>query len=228
MKGMKLKHTLLFQIQPPFNKLFTNPFKFFVFSVLCILVLTFLTGNNVQAQSEEQRVFDDYGYFSASEITDLEEICKTYGEEGKVDIVMLIQNGLDGKTAKKYIEDFYDSHEFGYDQDWGDTVILLINLEENNRSVHIQGYGNAEYYINNDRIEYILDDITPYLQDGDFYSALELFAEESAYYMKEEKGVKAAPATGSENSGNYYGESSYNGPSDYYGKEHDNILYKPS
>ncbi|MDF2801122.1 MAG: hypothetical protein K0S61_1025 [Anaerocolumna sp.] len=220
-----LKHMWVFNICTLANKVLTRFYKVLIVSVICILFSPLLTSNKVWAQTDEQRVFDDYEYFSSSELTALEEICQTYGEDGKVDIVMLIQNGLDGKTPTLYIEDFYDNHEFGYDKAQGDTVILLLNLEENNRTVNIQGYGNAEYYINNDRIEYILDDITPYLKDGDFYNALELFAKESAYYMKEEKGVNAAPATGSENSGNYYGESSYDGPSNYYGQKEDNILY---
>ncbi|MFV0342679.1 MAG: TPM domain-containing protein [Anaerocolumna sp.] len=199
--------------------------RLFILSFFLLLVMTITTGNTLLAQAEEQRVYDDYGYFSSTEVTNLEEICITYGKEGKVDIVMLITNGLNGKIPKTYIEDFYDNHEYGYDKIQGDTVIILLNLEENNRSVYIQGYGNAEYYVNNDRIEYILDDITPHLKDGAYYDALELFAKEAAYYMQEETGVKVSPATGLEGSGNYYGESSYDGPSNYYGQEEDNILY---
>lgn len=207
------------------NNISNKVYKLVFIFVLALLVFPILLGNKALVYAQEQRVFDDYGYFSSSELTELEKICKTYGEEGKVDIIILIQDGLGGQTPTTYMEDFYDNHEFGYDKAHGDTVILLLNLEENNRSVNIQGYKNAEYYVNNDRIEHILDDITPYLQEGDFYYAMELFAKESAYYMNEEKGVKVAPATGSKNSGNYYGESSYDGPSNYYGQEKDNILY---
>lgn len=225
-----IRRKYLKQIQCSATNLFTNNvfskvYKLVFFIVLSLLIIPLFLGNKAIVYAEKQRVFDDYGYFSTSELTELEKICKTYGEEGKVDIIMLIQDGLGGQTPTSYMEYFYDNHEFGYDKVHGDTVILLLNLEENNRSVNIQGYKNAMHYVNNDRVEHILDDITPYLQDGDFYNALELFAKESAYYMKEEKGVNTAPATGSKNSGNYYGESSYDGPSNYYGQKKDNILY---
>jgi uncharacterized protein len=54
---------------------------------------------------------------------------------------------------------------------------------------------------------------------------MEEFAKQSAYYMNESKGVNTSPATGEAGSGNYYGESGYSGPSDYYGKKEDNIFY---
>lgn len=189
------------------------------FILLSAVVIS--TGNTFMAQAKDQKVHDNYGYFSSSALNSLEEICEVYGEEGKVDIVMLLQDGLEGKTPKVYIEDFYDQHEYGYDKAQGDTVIILLNLEDNNRSVTIQGYGNAKYYINNDRTEHILDDLEPDLKSGNYYDALALFAKESAYYMKEEKGVNVSPATGSGN----YGESSYDGPSNYYGEKDENILY---
>lgn len=224
-QGMKLNNRFFASVCIWFNKLFTISGRAIVLSLLCILGLTTLTGNKAYAKTEEGRVFDNAGYFSEDQLSDLDKACRSYGEEGKVDIVILTENGLDGKTPKTFIDDFYDSHDLGYNKDWGDTVILLLNLEENNRTVNIRGYGNAEYYVNNDRIEYMLDDITPHLKDGDYYTALELFAKESAYYMKEEKGVKVAPATGGKDSGNYYGESSYDGPSNYYGQKENNILY---
>ncbi len=176
------------------------------------------------AAPEDQKVYDFYGLFSVDEIADLEDICGEYGEEGKIDIV-IITDDLAGKPSKEYLEDFYDEYGFGYNQEFGDTAMVLVNMESGNRSVTIQGYGNAEIYLNNDRIEYILDDISPMLKDGDYYGAMEEFSKQSAYYMKEEKGVNTTPATGDINSGNYYGESSYDGPSNYYGENKDNIFY---
>lgn len=206
-----------FKISSSFSKLLVLSFIIFVF--------TFFIGNKITVLASEQKVFDNADYFTSSELDDLEEICETYGEKGKVDIVILIEDGLGGKSPTLFMENFYDNHQYGYDKAQGDTVILLLNLEENNRSVNIHGYGNAEYYINNDRIEHMIDDIYSDLQNGEYYDALKLFAKESAYYMNEEKGVSTSPATGSKGSGYNYGESSYNGPSNYYGEKEDNILY---
>lgn len=198
------------------------------FILLLTLIVTaasaFLIPINVQAAPEDQKVFDYYGLFSEDEITDLEDVCAQYGEDGKVDIV-IVTDDLNGESTKKYLEDFYDEHGFGYNQEFGDAAMILVNMYEADRNVTIQGYGKAEYYLNNDRIEYILDDVKEFLKNGEYYNAMEEFAKQSAYYMNESKGVNTSPATGETGSGNYYGESGYSGPSDYYGKKEDNIFY---
>ncbi len=199
-----------------------------VFILLLTLIVTaasaFFIPINVHAAPEDQKVFDYYGLFSEDEITDLEDVCAQYGEDGKVDIVV-VTDDLNGASTQKYLEDFYDEYAFGYNQEFGDAAIILVNMYESDRSVTIQGYGKAEYNLNNDRIEYILDDVTKLLKNGEYYNAMEEFAKQSAYYMNESKGVNTSPATGEAGSGNYYGESGYSGPSDYYGKKEDNIFY---
>ena len=176
------------------------------------------------AAAKDQKVYDYYGLLDEEQVADLETICSEYGEDGKVDIVV-ITDDLGGDSPKTYLEDFYDEHKFGYNQEFGDTAMILVNMYSEDRSVTIQGYGDAEYYLNNDRIEHILDDITPMLKDSAYYDAMEEFAKQAAYYMNEEKGVDTTPATGAPGSEDYYGESGYNGPSDYYGEKEDNIFY---
>ncbi len=196
------------------------------------------TATDTQAETgtenQKQYLFDNYGLFTEKEADSLKAACIEYSEEAKADIIMITTSTLDGKTAQKYMEDFYDEMGFGYDKEYGDTVMLLVNMEENNRWVEIQGYGQAEYYVNNDRIEYMLDDISEILKNGEYKDAFLEFAKQAAYYMNESKGVKETPASGTSNgstdssgstgSGNY-GESSYNGPSNYYGEKEENPLY---
>ncbi len=199
-------------------------------SFVLLLLFTMLSAVSVfvpvkaQAALEDQKVYDFYGLFSGDEISDLEKICTEYGEEGKIDIVM-ITDDLNGESRTEYLENFYDEYGFGYNKKFGDTAMILVNMDSDDRGVEIQGYGNAEYYLNNDRIEHILDDIVKLLQKDDFYGAMEEFAKQAAYYMNEDKGVNTAPATGDINSDNYYGESGYAGPSDYYNEKEDNIFY---
>lgn len=179
-------------------------------------------------ESQKQYLFDNYDLFSEEDLDSLKAACIEYSEEAKADIVMITTSTLDGKTPKNYMEDFYEEMGFGYDKEYGDTVMLLVNMEEDNRWVEIQSYGKAEYYVNNDRTEYMLDDISEILKNGDYKDAFIEFAKQAAYYMNESKGVKETPASGNPDynggSGNY-GESGYNGPSDYYGEKDENPLY---
>jgi uncharacterized protein len=171
------------------------------------------------ASPSMQKVYDYADLFTPEEVDNLEAISLEQGELGKVDIVFITVDTLNNKSRKEFLEDFYDEHGFGYDQKYGDTALILLNMDPNDRGVEIQGYGMAEHYVHNDRIEHILDDIVPLLSDGDYFKAMEEFALQVAYYMNEEKGVNTNPVYGDETSGNYYGEASYDGPSDYYGEE---------
>lgn len=204
----------------------TKSIQLLFFTVLFVLS-TFST-LTAFAAPEDQKVYDNYGLFTETEVTDLENDFREYGEEGQVDIVVVTTDDLEGKTRKQYLEDFYDQYGFGYNQDFGDAVLILINMNSDDRGVEIQGYGDAELYVNNDRIEYILDDIVPLLSNAEYYNAMVEFAKQVSYYMDEENGVNASPTYGVEGSGDYYGEASYDGPSDYYGQEKvTDIFYNP-
>lgn len=163
-----------------------NMKSFSFLSVLAIL-LAVSAANSITAYAApgDQKIYDNYGLFTDEEAAALEESCIQYGEEGKVDIVIVTEDGLNGKTRKKYMEDFYDEKGFGYESEFGSSVILLINMDSGDRGVEIQGYGDAEYYVNDDRIEHILDGIVPMLSRGKYYKAMLKFTEETAYYMNQ-------------------------------------------
>jgi uncharacterized protein len=206
------------------NKIYTKITPFLVGFILCIVSLS-LFQIVAFAAPDENNVYDNYGLFTTDEVDELESLLAKYGEEGKVDLVIITTDDLEGNTPLIYLENYYDNNGFGYDKEFGDAVLILINMEPDNRSVTIQGYKQAEYYVNNDRIEYMLDDITPLLSDGRYFDAMEEFAKQAAYYMKEELGVTVRPATGEQGSGYGYGESSYDGPSNYYGTSDDPIYF---
>lgn len=191
-----------------------------LFTVLAGLLFHGMYPFSVYASEDgkNQYVYDNYGLFSEKEVNELTDTCLKYGKEAQADIIMVTTNNLDGKSTTDYLEEFYDEKIFGQDERSDSTVIMLIYLGEDRRTVDIQGYGNAENYINNDRIEHIIDDLSPVLKEGNYKKAFVEFAKEAAYYMNEKKGVSETPATGNSSSGDY-GNSSYNGPSNYYGEK---------
>lgn len=193
---------------------------FFLLCFLSILIIE-LSGPKllVDAKPEDQKIFDFAGLFTEEEILELEEITREQGEVGEIDIVIITENGIGNITRKKYLEDFYDTHGFGYQGEHHDAALMLVNMDPNDRGVEIQGYKKAEHYLHNDRTEHVLDDLVPLLSDGYYFEAAEEFAKQVAYYMNEEKGVNSNPVIGDENSGNYHGEASYDGPSNYYGEK---------
>jgi uncharacterized protein len=153
-----------------------------VMAILFLALSSLLTGTKYAAASEAadttQHVYDDAELLSASEVSDLEDLCASYGDEAGIEIMILTHNDSDAPYAEDYIEDFEDELPVG------DRVYLLVDMY--NRVVFMEGYGEAETYIHPKRIDAIIEEITPDLQDGNYYDAFVTYIERSAAYMKDD------------------------------------------
>lgn len=164
--------------------------------------------NKEKVNLEKTRVYDYADLLTADEETELESSYYLWGMEADTDIILVTTDNMEGKSDKVYLEDFQDELYFVQDILAENASLMLINMED--RIVTIQGYGDCEFWISNDRIEYILDWVYEGLVDGNYYAAAESFGEQTAYYMNQDKGVATEYEPGQD-----YGES-YGGPSDYY------------
>jgi len=126
-------------------------------------------------------IYDNADLLSTNEIDGLEKMCKDYGNEAGIDIVILTHNDSKAKDAEVYIEDFYDTKLYG---NHTDSVILLVDMY--NRDVCIESYGLAETYIHSNRGDVIIEEITPDLSGKQYYSAFESYIKQSAAYMKDD------------------------------------------
>ena len=195
---------------------------------LFLITLLVMLPTKVSAAPEDQKVYDNFDLFTDEEEIELENTLNSYGEEGEVDIVVITADDLGNRSKKVYLEDFYDEMELGYDTIYGDTVLLLIYMNPSDRSVEIQGYKNAEYYINNQRIEYIIDAIYPYLKSGDYFEAVKEYGKQVATYMNTP--LPTIPPNNSGSSGNTSGNNNYynNGYSQTDSNSHvDNLIINP-
>jgi len=158
-----------------FRKLF--PLLAFIFSFLSLFVISPIIAAASET-SQFQHIYDDAALLSSSELSDLEDMCVTYGEDADVNIFILTHEDASAVDAEIYIENFYDNNLYGT---YTDSVILLIDMA--NRDVMIEGFGTAETYIHSNRIYEILEDITPYLTDGDYVTAFEKYIKSVNSYM---------------------------------------------
>lgn len=153
-----------------------------VFASVIFAFSAFSTAKTVSAKESDSRstqhVYDKANLFTSDELNDLEEQCVSYGRDAGVEIMILTHNDPDAVYAEDYIEDFEDQLSYA------DRVYLLIDMY--NRDVFIEGYGKAQTYIHSKRIDEILDEITPYLSDGNYYDACLTYIEKSAAYMKDD------------------------------------------
>lgn len=135
------------------------------------------TGMSFNAQ---QRVYDFFGKFSRTDLNEIEAWIRKKEQESGISIRVFVAE-MDADEEKYFLEECADTLcDNGYAGE--DLTVLLLNLDYFDRGVCIQGYGLCESRVNDDRIEYILDDITKYFSEDDYVYGVKLFATEAAYY----------------------------------------------
>ena len=147
--------------------------------------------------NEDQRIYDFYGKFGRSELNEIEDWIEEKEEEGDISIRVFVAE-MQASDEKYFLEECADALcDNGYAKE--DLAIMLLNLDDYDRGVCIQGYGLCEERVNDDRVEYILDDIIEHFSDEDYVYGVKLFATEAAYYAQ------------STNYGVYFKDNSFEG-----------------
>lgn len=152
--------------------------------LLLLLSVCLFWGSSVPAyaaDTEVKNVYDNASLLNDEELSQLDSQCQTVNDARNINIVILIADSING-NRKQYLEDYYDGHRPAL----SDAVLLLLNMDKNDRGIEIQGYGSCEFYLSDDRINLILDDMMPYLKDGEYFDALEFFISQTDSYMGQE------------------------------------------
>lgn len=164
--------------------------------------------NETTINMEKTRVYDMADLYSESEEDALNKELHVFSVDANADVIVVTTDDMEGKTDQVYLEDFQDELYFTEEVLAENAAIMLINMED--RCVTIQGYGDCEFWLNNDRVEYILDWVYEDFIDEDYYAAAETFGVQVVYYMDQDQGVSTEYEDGQD-----YGEA-HAGKTDYY------------
>lgn len=134
--------------------------------LLCVPVVAFAQGT---------RVFDDAGLLDAAQIADLESGIAALETSISSNFVVATTADAGGKTATEYADDYYDNGGFAED-----GVLLLIDMD--NREIWISTKGEAIRYLDDARIEAILDACYTGVAEEDYYGAASAFLSEVGGY----------------------------------------------
>lgn len=115
-------------------------------------------------------VIDDQGYLSDSDYNHLASILSSVSNSHGVDVVAYLDDSLYGKTPQQLADDTYDYG--GYRPD---GILFMINFVDNDWAISTKGYGITAF--TDAGQEYMVSQIRPYLSDGDYAQALEIYAE---------------------------------------------------
>lgn len=133
------------------------------------LLLFFLTACFPNTAAARSTISDEAGLIAGDEqMSRIADACEEIYVSYDTEVIIMTRNSIPS-SREKYLEDYADS--IG----GGDVVMLLINMDSNNRGYEIQGYGSAEFAVDDSTIENILDNMYDDMVAGNYTDAIETF-----------------------------------------------------
>jgi uncharacterized protein len=130
--------------------------------------------------SEYYPLFDEPDLLTDSEeselIAKLENICS----QKQMEVVVAAFETIGDYTPMEYADDFYDYNGYGYGEN-RDGLVLIIVMDTSDWWISTRG--SAITAFTDAGIDYIGEQIVPYLSDGDYYGAFNRFAEQCVVFI---------------------------------------------
>ncbi|MGN0486851.1 MAG: TPM domain-containing protein [Acutalibacteraceae bacterium] len=139
------------------------------------------------------RMVDMADIFTDSEETALLALLNEVSERQQTDIVVVTVHDLNGKSREAYADDFYDYNGYGFG-DNNDGVLYLLRVEadgsyeKGNSWISTCGYGITAF--TDTGIQFIGEQITPALLDGNYHDAVQEFISLSDDFITQAKAGK--------------------------------------
>lgn len=147
-----------------------------VISIIFAIFLVSLSVLPAFAESEGAstygRLVDNAKLLSEDEYSQLKEHIDTVSEKYTFDVVIVTEKSIGDKTPTEYADDFFDYNGYG-EGDNHDGILFLLDME--NRKWAISTTGAGIPYFTDYGQEKIMDDVKPYLSDGEYYDAFDTF-----------------------------------------------------
>lgn len=146
--------------------------------VLTILAAVFLLQGAVpemlvMAAEEVYRLTDEAFLLDEDKKEGLESTLDEISERQACDVVILTVESLGSKTAEAFADDYFDQNDYG----WGDKkdgILFMLSMENRDWAISTSGFGIDAF--TDAGQEYIMEEILPYLGDGEYAEAFERFA----------------------------------------------------
>lgn len=116
----------------------------------------------------KQRVYDEAGLWSRDQTADLELKIEALRQEMNMDVVLVTIADAQGYSSEEYADTYYEDGGFGMGEDHS-GVLLLMDMD--NRQLYVSTEGAMIRFLTDDRIETLMDDAIPYMQQSDYGGA---------------------------------------------------------
>lgn len=142
--------------------------------------------NNSGLTVTENRVFDQADLLSDEEENKLQKRIETVREDNACDIVVLTTADAEGKSSMAYADDFYDTHDFGYEDAHGTGVLFLVDMD--NREIWFSTSGECIKAYTTNRIDSAIDLVYNDLKEGNYYLVFDGCIDSVGRYMSAMEG----------------------------------------
>ena len=151
--------------------------KMKIIAVLMLCVMFTMVLPYAAYADNSAKIIDDAGLFTESEINDLNEKIALKSEACGADIVIItVGEETYVKDTYDYAEEYYITNEYGFGDD-KDGFLFIIDMYNREFWVYASNYNISE-----GEIYLILDDIEPFMIDGEFYGAADAFLDSATYH----------------------------------------------
>lgn len=137
---------------------------------LCVACVTILPMGAV----EYWLMFDDADMLTDAEEIELEARFEDVSNAHQMEVVAAVFETIGDYTPREYADDYYDYNGYGYG-DTNDGLVLIVVIDTSDWYISTCGKGISAF--TDAGIDYIGEQITPYLSDGDYYGAFSKFAD---------------------------------------------------
>lgn len=136
------------------------------------------------ASEGKNRLIDNAGLLTSSETENLSSKLDEISEREKIDIVILTEKSLDGKSPEAYADDYFDYNNYGIGEDKSGVLLLL---DMSGRNMHISTKGYAIKVFTDAGLKYIEDKLSPDLKSKNYNEAFETFISNCSEFITKAK-----------------------------------------
>ena len=142
--------------------------------LLCLLplLLSAVCFAAVEPAVPGQGVYDYAAVLTQPQLEKLQAEANAVEERQQMTLAVVFVNDIGARTPYEYADDFYDQNNFGVGAS-RDGILLLVSLVT--RDIQISASGQAMLFFNDADTDRILDDVAPYLSEGDYAGAVSVF-----------------------------------------------------
>ncbi|MDR1765257.1 MAG: TPM domain-containing protein [Lachnospiraceae bacterium] len=151
---------------------------------------------------------DDAGLLTESQEAQLLAALEEISARQECEVAIVTVDGLDGKTATEFADDYYDYNGYGYGGD-DSGILLLLSMKE--RAWAITTYGFAITAFTDYGQEYMMDQVLPGLSSGKYAQAFGTFAQYADWLLTQARNGEVLDVPAQNGGGGGYGGGSGSG-----------------